>query len=165
MTIFVQNRTGKTVITLDVEPEDTILNVKRKLTDELGIPTDQHRLAFDDVILRDDKTLSYYNILKASTLRLTLPVVYVKMETWKMISLEVVLGDTIKNVKKKLYQKEGIPVEGQCISFAGNKLKDHITLKDYNIKGESTMNMSLKKGVVGKFEVVHQSLNNVKLLN
>ena len=165
MTIFVKTRTGKTVITLDVEPEDTIQNVKRKLTDELGIPTEEQRLAFYDVILNDDTTLSDYNIPKESTLQLILPVVHVKMQTGEMISLKVVLGDTIKNVKEKLYQKEGIPVESQCIFFAGNKLKDHITLKDYNIKEESTMNLSLKKVVVGKFEVMHQSISNVKLLN
>ena len=141
MVIFVQTRTGKTAITLDVEPEDTIQNVKRKLTDELGIPTDQHQLFFDDVILRDDKTLSYYNIVKGSTLRLTLPVVYVKMPTGKMITLEVVLEDTVRNVKKKLHQMEAIPVECQCLFFANNKLKDHLTLKDHNIKGESTLNL------------------------
>ena len=145
MEINVENETGK-MITLEVETCYSVENVKALIYSRLGIPPSRHYLTFAGKMLKDGLTLSDYNVQYRSTLNLVSRLlvclqIYVMTLTDKIITLEVKPSDLIEGVKAIIYEKEGIPLDQQCLVFAGKQLQEGCTLSECNIREGSILQL------------------------
>jgi large subunit ribosomal protein L40e len=67
--------------------------------------------------------------------------IQIKALNGKLFTMNVQADDTIKTLKKKIEQKEGISFDEQELVFEGAHLDDSKTLKDYHIQDNFTVDI------------------------
>jgi len=67
--------------------------------------------------------------------------IFVKTLTGKNIALDVESTSTVLDIKREFFERENIPLEQQLFVFNGTYLEDDITLDDYGINDDSSLNI------------------------
>jgi len=98
--------------------------------------------------LKDDRTVSDYNILNKSTVNLSLQKyrleVTILSESRRSVTLEVNATDSILELKREIQDMTDVPPKMQSLSFAGKELENEKTIFEYKIQNKSSINLVVK---------------------
>ena len=129
------------VCDLNVNPEDSIPDIKKQVEKKLGIPTKDQRPVFNDEPLPDNSTLADNGIGDGDVIDLEPMQINVKAPDGRTTQLLVSPEDTVKDIKKRVKKKLGIPTGDQRPRFNGNPLSDDSTLRDNDIEHGDTIDL------------------------
>ena len=118
------------VTRIDFHPDDSILSVKAKSRIR-GKPRDTGRATGSDALIR----------------RLTLKTIgRDRRLTWNAFGFPI-LVETLSSQKKapRIQDKKGVTPGQQRLIYGGRQLEDRRTLADYNIEGEATLHLILRR--------------------
>ena len=151
--IFVKVMCQEIYITLAVNPNDSIANLKSIIKVKKGFPVDEQRIVYNGRKLEDDRTVSDYNIQNKSTLNLVLPVpcryngdnrmevTILTKDRGPLATLAVRPTDLILELKLKIRGITGVPYHKQILNFADRELENTRFISDYGIQNKSVIDL------------------------
>ena len=136
MQIFVKDSQEETIV-LDVEPDDSIANVKQKIQDKESIPTVSQLLFFAGSLLEDNRTLSDYNIQNEATLHLALQYNFT-------MGLHVNLQEDLLIKDAQIWLEEDILVDGNLSienSYINVNRSLDMTISEIRVNSTGSLNI------------------------
>ena len=138
---------------IEVNPSETIEQIKLKIQKYLTIPKEAQDLFLNNLLLENNKKLSEYNINEGLDFELSLKEGFVKINAvnimGKRMNFYFKKTDSILNIKKKIEEKEGIPLDVQKLILEprtiNKELENSKIIQDYNIRDNSNIHIFYNK--------------------
>lgn len=170
MDLFFQPTKGRP-FAIEVGYFDSILEIKEKIQKYQGIPVPKQTLIFKGNILDDHINVHYSDILNNSHIQLIVESesksesdkniniikaeqssptkklqLLLKMPTSKLgIALEMNVTDSVRRVKERIHDMEGVHVSKLVMYANGIELIDNQSLQDYGLSDNSEIDVSIIK--------------------
>lgn len=126
---------------IHVIPGNKIMQCKKKIHQKKGILIEDQRLTFNDVPLKDEKTVIGSGIRNGDTIDLNPMIIYVRNVKGKKFTFEVDPDEMVEDIKKMVQKREGTPVEKQRLYFKHWKLVEGKPISHFKIRHKSTLDL------------------------
>lgn len=162
--VYVRAPSGRSHV-FEVDPKDSVQQLKNKLRDREGIPCDIQRFFYNNQLLDSDRSFTDIGIVSGSTLRLSIDQqrstqIFVSVQSHDTFPLWVRQDHTIADVKEMITEKKGIAPDRQQLYFARNMLEDERTLQDYTIESNHMLHVHIVRPPSIQFTVTPQGTAN-----
>ncbi|KAJ8415283.1 hypothetical protein AAFF_G00422630 [Aldrovandia affinis] len=138
---------------LTVPLQTTVKQLKSMIQERAQVPSAKQRLTTQNgqrVDLREDsKTLYDYGLRSGAmvVVLITEPSsvqVFLINDKNQTHTYDVFPGETVSEFKRKVYNKERVPIDQQLLVYGSTPLQDGRTLEDYGIRALSTIHLNLR---------------------
>ncbi len=147
--IRVNTYTNETFVT-NLASHDLVSVLQDRVLARLRIPIYHQEVVFDERVMESNSRLNEHGIRDGSNIQVRLRLyemtIFLKTLLGQTIVISVTSHDTVYDVKRKVMQKEGIPIERQRIVFTGIQLHNHERFLSYRIEHESAVHIVLRFG-------------------
>eukprot|EP00980_Cylindrotheca_fusiformis_P020647 scaffold7698_cov109-Cylindrotheca_fusiformis.AAC.3 len=130
---------------IQVDPTDSVEDLKKNIENELGIPTRDQDLSYrgkplnDPSSTMDDCGIKHGDIVDLDSNGMS---IIVRTPEGKQLTIPVNADDTIRKLKNRIKEKHGVPVEDHKLSFDGTPLDDpESSLDDYGLSNGDTIDL------------------------
>jgi ubiquitin C len=145
MIVHVRTPQGK-ILLFEVDPTDTIQDMKDRVERKEKIPIDEQRMLFGKKPLTNDTaTLASEGIKHKDTIDMEPMHIIIKDWNGKKFPVNCDPDTTIDDIKDKIEKQEGHPKPIQFLIRGGTLLEDPKTLRDYGIKHKDVVNLDKMK--------------------
>jgi len=131
--------------TYQVNPLDTIEEIKSRVEDKTGVDRNAQRLSFEGTLLEEDNdTLKDVGIEHRDTLKLEPFTVHIRLPGGKKISMDVNPKTTSPNDLKNIVKKrEGIMPSKQILKLGGKELDDPSSLEENGVQHNDVIDLRM----------------------
>lgn len=164
--MIIQLKTLTHTNTIELEPYETVIDLKRKIYDLEGIPLNKQRIIFNyqQIDHKDTCSLAEFGLQQDSIvsviLKLTGITVIVKTPLGQNIPLHTYSYNTTTETKFLIQDHTKISFSKQRLFFMGKELEEGKLMKDYKIKEASVLHLTLR--ITPTLRIIVRNLTGAK---
>ncbi|KAG9454150.1 hypothetical protein H6P81_007054 [Aristolochia fimbriata] len=132
---------------LEVKLTETVLQLKQRLEQLLGVPVCRQTLSIYDFELIDEFDMDFYQVSEGT--QIDVSITAAKLRLWvtigtRRIRLHLDGNETVAEMKAEIQKQDGTPTKRLILFFSGREMEDRSYLREYGVVDDCEINVILR---------------------